>query len=80
MLNKNQHDPLYLDRLIYQAKRDAQDYHPQVIWEFVKTAGHEVYISAKRAGGTILVRFRIEPKQLVGEDLKILLNKMAGFL
>lgn len=84
--NKNEYDPYYFDRLIHKAKQEAVKLHPNVVWEFeklqnVKDSSHDIYISAKRQGGTILVRFRVEPKQLSDkESLRILLNKMAGFL
>lgn len=86
MLNNKEYDPYYFDRLIHKAKQEAIKIHPNVIWEFEKLQNgqnfsHDIYISAKRQSGTILVRFRVEPKQLSDkESLRILLNKMAGFL
>lgn len=84
---KKQVDPRYIDRLIFEAKMEVEKIHGHLTWNFEKIENpngdkntHDVYISATRAGGNINVRFRIEPKQLIGEDLRILANKMAGFL
>lgn len=84
---RKQVDPRYIDRLIFEAKMEVENIHSHLIWKFEKVENpsgdkntHDVHVSATRAGGNINVRIRVEPKQLVGEDLRILANKMAGFL
>lgn len=72
-------DSRYIDRLILQAKREFHELHPSVTWNFEKE-GNEVNIHARKDGSNISVRFKVPTKQLVGNDLRILANKMARFL
>ena len=73
-------DSRYIDRLIYEARREISNLHPSVIWTLEKAGDHEANIHAKKDGSNIMVRFKIPIKQLVGSDLRILANKIAGFL
>lgn len=73
-------DSRYIDRLIYEAKREFCSLHPSVIWTLEKVGDHEANIHAKKDGSNIQVRLKVPVKQLIGNDLRILANKIAGFM